>query len=58
MTAFLSVETSLTGRRWTGPDPAQDRLAEGMAQQTRLRPPPRRLPSLGAVVPGGPPPPR
>lgn len=36
MTAFLSVETSLTGRRWTGPDPAQDRLAEGMAQQTRL----------------------
>ncbi len=36
MTAFLSVETSLTGRRWTGPDPVQDRLAEGMAQQTRL----------------------
>jgi single-stranded-DNA-specific exonuclease len=36
MTAFLSVETSLTGRRWIGPDLAQDRLAEGMAQQTRL----------------------
>ncbi|RYI32898.1 MAG: single-stranded-DNA-specific exonuclease RecJ, partial [Acetobacteraceae bacterium] len=36
MTAFLSVQSSLTGRRWTGPDPAQDRLAEGMAQQTRL----------------------
>lgn len=36
MTAFLSVETSLTGRRWTGPDPAQDRLAEAMAQATRL----------------------
>ncbi len=36
MTAFLSVQTSLTGRRWTGPDPVQDRLAEGMAQQTRL----------------------
>ena len=36
MSAFLSVETSLTGRRWTGPDPAADRLAEGMAQATRL----------------------
>jgi len=36
MTAFLSVETSLTGRRWTGPDPAQDRLAEAMVQATRL----------------------
>ena len=36
MTAFLSVQTSLTGRRWVGPDPAQDRLAEGMAQATRL----------------------
>lgn len=36
MTAFLSVETSLTGRRWTGPDPAQDRLAEAMTQATRL----------------------
>ena len=36
MTAFLHVETSLTGRRWVGPDPAQDRLAEAMVQQTRL----------------------
>ncbi|MGL4239429.1 single-stranded-DNA-specific exonuclease RecJ [Tabrizicola sp.] len=36
MAPFLNVETSLTGRRWVGPDPAQDRLAEGMAQQTRL----------------------
>ncbi len=36
MTAFLNVETSLTGRRWTGPTPEADRLAEGMAQQTRL----------------------
>ena len=36
MIAFLNVAASLTGRRWTGPDPAQDRLAEGMAQQTRL----------------------
>ncbi|MFN4204617.1 MAG: single-stranded-DNA-specific exonuclease RecJ [Tabrizicola sp.] len=36
MTPFLNVATSLTGRRWVGPDPVQDRLAEGMAQQTRL----------------------
>ena len=36
MSPFLSVTASLTGRRWTGPDPAQDRLAEAMAQQTRL----------------------
>ncbi|MDK2775380.1 MAG: DHH family phosphoesterase, partial [Tabrizicola sp.] len=36
MTAFLSVETSLTGRRWIGPDAGQDRLAEAMAQATRL----------------------
>jgi single-stranded-DNA-specific exonuclease len=33
---FLNVESSLTGRRWAGPDPAQDRLAEGIAQQARL----------------------
>ena len=36
MTDFLDVAASLTGRRWMGPDPAQDRLAEGMAQTTRL----------------------
>ncbi|MBL9050141.1 MAG: single-stranded-DNA-specific exonuclease RecJ [Tabrizicola sp.] len=36
MTPFLDVASSLTGRRWVGPDPVQDRLAEGMAQQTRL----------------------
>ena len=36
MSAFLSVEASLTGRRWIGPDPTQDRLAEAMAQTTRL----------------------
>jgi hypothetical protein len=35
MTSFLNVATSLTGRRWTGPDPAQDRLAEGMAQKAQ-----------------------
>ncbi|WP_101069259.1 single-stranded-DNA-specific exonuclease RecJ [Roseovarius salinarum] len=36
MTAFLGVETSLTGRRWIGPDVETDRLAEAMAQQTAL----------------------
>ncbi|MBU9699209.1 single-stranded-DNA-specific exonuclease RecJ [Rhodobacteraceae bacterium HSP-20] len=34
--AFLSVETSLTGRRWIGPTADEDRLAEAMAQSTRL----------------------
>ena len=34
--AFLNVEASLTGRRWCGPTPEADRLAEAMAQQTRL----------------------
>jgi len=34
--AFLNVETSLTGRRWIGPTADEDRLAEAMAQSTRL----------------------
>ena len=34
--AFLDVDTSLTGRRWTGPSAASDRLAEAMMQATRL----------------------
>ena len=34
--AFLGVEASLTGRRWVGPDAAEDRQAEAMAQATRL----------------------
>lgn len=36
MRPFLDVTASLTGRRWTGPTPEADRLAEGMAQSTRL----------------------
>ncbi len=51
MTAFLSVTTSLTGRRWTGPDPVQDRLAEGMAQQTRLPLPLCRILAARGVAP-------
>lgn len=34
--AFLSVEESLTGRRWTGSGPELDRQAEAMEQSTRL----------------------
>ncbi|MCU0905644.1 MAG: single-stranded-DNA-specific exonuclease RecJ [Tabrizicola sp.] len=51
MTAFLSVTTSLTGRRWVGPDPLQDRLAEGMAQQTRLPLPLCRILAARGVAP-------
>ncbi len=34
--AFLDVECSLTGRRWTGPGVEAERLAEAMMQATRL----------------------
>ncbi|MEH6774980.1 MAG: DHH family phosphoesterase, partial [Cereibacter changlensis] len=34
--AFLGVEASATGRRWVGPTGEEDRLAEAMAQTTRL----------------------
>jgi len=36
MSSFLDVEHSLTGRRWVGPSLEADRLAEAMAQATRL----------------------
>lgn len=36
MSAFLNVERSLTGRRWAGPDPDSERLAEGLSQAARL----------------------
>jgi single-stranded-DNA-specific exonuclease len=51
MNAFLNVETSLTGRRWVGPDPVQDRLAEGMAQQTRLPLPLCRILAARGIAP-------
>lgn len=35
-TAFLNVETSLTGRRWVGPDEAAERRAAGLAQMAGL----------------------
>ena len=50
-TAFLHVETSLTGRRWVGPDAGQDRLAEAMAQQTRLPLPLCRILAARGVAP-------
>ncbi|MFN3845135.1 MAG: single-stranded-DNA-specific exonuclease RecJ [Paracoccaceae bacterium] len=34
--AFLNVETSVLGRCWVGPATEEDRLAEAMAQHTRL----------------------
>ena len=34
--AFLNVENSLTGRRWQGPAAESERLAEAMAQITKL----------------------
>ncbi|HET9067966.1 MAG TPA: DHH family phosphoesterase, partial [Amaricoccus sp.] len=34
--AFLNVETSVTGRRWTGPEPGQVRLGAAIAQSTGL----------------------
>ena len=36
MSAFLDVEHSLTGRRWTGPTLEMDRQAEALVQQTAL----------------------
>ena len=36
MGAFLNVDLSLTGRRWSGPTPQDSRLAEAMGQITRL----------------------
>ena len=38
MTAFLGVESSLTGRAWTGPDPEIQRQAEALTQETGLPP--------------------
>jgi single-stranded-DNA-specific exonuclease len=49
--AFLQVEMSLTGRRWRGPDAAAERLAEAMAQATRLPLPLARVLVARGVVP-------
>jgi single-stranded-DNA-specific exonuclease len=39
MTAFLGIDSSLTGRRWVGPDPDTARLAEALEQRADLPPP-------------------
>ncbi len=41
--AFLGVEASLTGRRWIGPTPDEERLAEALAQGAGLVPPLARV---------------
>lgn len=51
MTAFLGVEASLTGRRWTGPSAEAERLSEAMAQQTGLPLPLARLLAARGVAP-------
>ncbi|PWE48731.1 single-stranded-DNA-specific exonuclease RecJ [Thioclava sp. NG1] len=51
MSSFLSVEQSLTGRRWIGPTPEADRLAEAMAQQTHLPLPLARILVARGVTP-------
>lgn len=43
MTAFLSVDSSLTGRIWRGPDATQERAAEALTQETRLPLPVARI---------------
>ena len=43
MTAFLTVESSLTGRLWRGPDAALERAAEALAQESRLPLPVARI---------------
>jgi single-stranded-DNA-specific exonuclease len=35
-TAFLGVAASLTGRRWTGPDTEEERLAAALVQRASL----------------------
>ena len=49
--AFLAVETSLTGRRWTGPTEADLRAAEAIAQVTGLSLPLARILAQRGVAP-------
>ncbi len=49
--AFLDVEASLTGRRWTGPAIEQDRAAEALVQSSSLpRPVAQVLARLGVAA--------
>ncbi|MGQ0565749.1 MAG: single-stranded-DNA-specific exonuclease RecJ [Gemmobacter sp.] len=49
--AFLGVETSLTGRRWTGPTEAATRAAEAIAQTAGLSLPLARVLARRGVAP-------
>lgn len=51
MTAFLGVEASLTGRRWTGPGAEADRQAEAIAQASGLPLPLARVLAARGVAP-------
>lgn len=51
MKSFLNVDHSLGGRRWVGPTPEADRLAEAMAQATRLPLPLARVLVARGVTP-------
>ena len=50
--AFLAVEASLTGRRWTGPTEADLRAAEAIAQGSGLSPALSRILAQRGVAPG------
>jgi single-stranded-DNA-specific exonuclease len=50
--AFLGVETSATGRLWTGPDAATLRLAEAIAQNTGYAPALAQVLARRGVQPG------
>lgn len=50
-TAFLNVECSATGRRWVGPGPAVERLAEAVQQATGLPLPLSRVLAARGVEP-------
>ncbi len=49
--AFLGVESSITGRKWVGLPPDQERLAEALAQQADLPPPVARILARRGVAP-------
>ncbi len=51
MRAFLSVETSLAGRRWVGPSEAEERAAEAIGQTARLPLPLARILARRGVEP-------
>lgn len=50
--AFLDVETSILGRRWSGPSGELIRQAEALEQQTRLPAPVCRILAARGVEPG------